>query len=42
MIFILENAVEISPEVLTNSGLSVLLDIPNGRRAIVNISLMKD
>ncbi|MCJ7422791.1 hypothetical protein MUP01_00775 [Candidatus Bathyarchaeota archaeon] len=32
---------EISPEVLTNSWLSVQFDIPNEREAIVNMSLMK-
>ena len=32
---------DMSPEVLTNSWLSVPLDIPNEREAIVNISLMK-
>ena len=31
-----------SPEVLTNSWISVLSDIPNQREAIVNISPMKD
>ena len=31
-----------SPEVLTNSWLSVSLDIPNKREASVNMSLMKD
>jgi len=31
-----------SPEVLTNSWLSVPLDIPNKRETIVNIRLMKD
>jgi hypothetical protein len=34
--------VAISPEVLTNSWLSVPFDIPNKREAIVNISPMKD
>jgi len=33
---------ETPPEVLTNSWLSVSLDIPNKREAIVSISLMKD
>jgi len=32
----------ISPEVLTNSWLSILSDIPSEREASVNISLMKD
>ena len=31
-----------SPEVLTNSWISVLSDIPDQREAIVNISLLKD
>ena len=31
-----------SPEVLTNSWLSTLLDIPNNIKLLVNISLMKD
>ena len=32
----------ISPEVLTNSHLSVMSDIPNKREAVTNISVMKD
>jgi hypothetical protein len=41
MNFISKNAVEISPEVLTNSWLSVPLDIPNEREAIMNMSFVK-
>ena len=37
----LDTSLSISPEVLTNSWISALFDIPNEREAIVNISLVK-